>query len=35
LTEDSQIPAEYNGWVEIWTGKRLRDKNYFVLVKKK
>ncbi|HCK04462.1 MAG TPA: hypothetical protein DHV86_06860, partial [Methylophilaceae bacterium] len=35
LTEDSQIPAEYNGWDEIWTGKRLRDKNYFVLVKKK
>jgi len=34
LTEDKKIPAEYKLWNEIWTGKRLIDKNYFVLLAK-
>ena len=34
LREESEFPSEYKEWHEIWTGKRLRDKNYFVLVRK-
>jgi 4-amino-4-deoxy-L-arabinose transferase-like glycosyltransferase len=34
LPEESEFPSEYKEWEEIWTGKRLRDKNYFVLVRK-
>ena len=34
LREESEFPSEYKEWEEIWTGKRLRDKNYFVLVRK-
>ena len=34
LREDSEFPSEYKEWEEVWTGKRLRDKNYFVLVRK-
>ena len=32
LTKEKEIPAEYKLWGEIWTGKRLIDKNYFVLL---
>jgi 4-amino-4-deoxy-L-arabinose transferase-like glycosyltransferase len=35
LTEEKEIPAEYKLWDKIWTGKRLSDKNYFVLLAKK
>jgi len=35
LTEEREIPAEYKLWNEIWTGKRLSDKNYFILLAKK
>jgi len=35
LNEEKEIPAEYKLWNEIWTGKRLIDKNYFVLLTKK
>ena len=35
LNEEKKIPAEYKLWAEIWTGKRLIDKNYFVLLTKK
>ena len=34
LTEDKNIPAEYESWGEIWKGRRLIDKNYFVLLAK-
>ena len=34
LPEESGFPSEYKKWEEIWTGKRLQDKNYFVLVRK-
>jgi len=34
LTEDKNIPAEYKSWGEIWQGRRLIDKNYFVLLTK-
>ena len=34
LPEESEFPSEYKKWEEIWTGKRLQDKNYFVLVRK-
>jgi 4-amino-4-deoxy-L-arabinose transferase-like glycosyltransferase len=34
LTEDKNIPAEYKLWGEIWKGRRLIDKNYFVLLTK-
>ena len=34
LTKERKIPAEYKMWNEIWTGKRLIDKNYFVLLAK-
>ena len=34
LPEESEFPSEYKEWEEIWTGKRLRDKNYFILVRK-
>jgi len=34
LRADSEFPSEYKEWEEVWTGKRLRDKNYFVLVRK-
>jgi 4-amino-4-deoxy-L-arabinose transferase-like glycosyltransferase len=34
LRENSEFPSEYKRWEEIWTGKRLRDKSYFVLVRK-
>ena len=34
LTKEKKIPAEYKLWGEIWTGGRLIDKNYFVLLTK-
>ncbi|MAS00239.1 MAG: glycosyl transferase [Nitrosomonadales bacterium] len=34
LKKEKEIPAEYKLWGEIWTGKRLIDKNYFVLLNK-
>ena len=34
LAEEKEIPAEYKLWNEIWTGRRLIDKNYFVLLAK-
>lgn len=34
LTKEKKIPAEYKLWGEIWTGRRLIDKNYFVLLTK-
>jgi 4-amino-4-deoxy-L-arabinose transferase-like glycosyltransferase len=34
LTTEKEIPAEYKLWNEIWTGKRLIDKNYFILLAK-
>ena len=34
LTEEKEIPAEYKLWNEIWTGRRLIDKNYFLLLAK-
>jgi len=34
LTEEKEIPAEYKLWSEIWTGRRLIDKNYFILLAK-
>ena len=34
LTKEKKIPAEYKLWSEIWTGRRLIDKNYFVLLAK-
>ena len=34
LKKEKEIPAEYKLWGEIWTGKRLIDKNYFVLLVK-
>ncbi len=34
LTREKEIPAEYRLWGEIWTGKLLIDKNYFVLLAK-
>jgi len=34
LTEEKKVPAEYKLWNEIWTGRRLIDKNYFVLLTK-
>jgi 4-amino-4-deoxy-L-arabinose transferase-like glycosyltransferase len=34
LTAEKEIPAEYKLWSEIWTGRRLIDKNYFVLLAK-
>ena len=34
LAKEKEIPAEYKLWGEIWTGKRLIDKNYFVLLAK-
>jgi 4-amino-4-deoxy-L-arabinose transferase-like glycosyltransferase len=34
LNGEKEIPAEYRLWGEIWTGKRLIDKNYFVLLAK-
>jgi hypothetical protein len=34
LTKERKIPAEYKLWGEIWTGRRLIDKNYFVLLAK-
>ncbi len=34
LTKEKKIPAEYKLWGEIWTGRRLIDKNYFVLLAK-
>ena len=35
LNGEKEIPAEYKLWNEIWTGRRLIDKNYFVLLAKK
>jgi len=34
LTEEKEIPAEYKLWSEIWTGRRLIDENYFILLAK-
>ena len=34
LSKEREIPAEYKLWSEIWTGGRLKDKNYFVLLAK-
>ena len=34
LAKEKEIPAEYKLWREIWTGRRLIDKNYFVLLAK-
>jgi len=34
LEEKGTLPTEYKNWGEIWTGKRLRDKNYFILLRK-
>ena len=34
LVKEKEIPAEYKLWGEIWTGRRLIDKNYFVLLAK-
>ena len=34
LRKGSEFPSEYKKWEEIWTGKILRDNNYFVLVRK-
>ncbi|MDB4040597.1 glycosyl transferase [Methylophilaceae bacterium] len=34
LTEEKNIPAEYKLWGEIWKGRRLIDKNYFILLTK-
>ena len=34
LTAEKEIPAEYKLWSEIWTGRRLIDKNYFILLAK-
>jgi len=34
LTKEKEIPAEYKLWSEIWAGRRLIDKNYFILLAK-
>ncbi|MDC0423217.1 glycosyl transferase [Methylophilaceae bacterium] len=34
LREEAEFPSEYREWEEIWTGKILRGKNYFILVRK-
>ena len=34
LNDEKEIPAEYKLWSKIWTGRRLIDKNYFVLLAK-
>ena len=32
LSSGKEIPAEYKDWHEIWTGKRIRDKFYYILL---
>jgi len=32
LNSGNEIPAEYMNWNEIWTGKRIRDKFYYILL---
>jgi hypothetical protein len=34
LKDGSETPRELREWREIWTGKRIKDKNYFVLLGK-
>ena len=34
LNKEKKIPAEYKLWGEVWTGSRLTDKNYFILLTK-
>jgi 4-amino-4-deoxy-L-arabinose transferase-like glycosyltransferase len=34
FSKEREIPAEYKLWDEIWTGGRLKDKNYFILLAK-
>jgi hypothetical protein len=34
LKSGSETPSELKDWREIWTGKRIKDKNYFVLLGK-
>jgi len=33
LQGDNETPAEFKDWREIWTGKRPKDKFYFVLLR--
>ena len=35
LNGGNEIPAEYTNWSEIWTGKRIRDKFYYILLSEK
>jgi hypothetical protein len=35
LKSGNEIPAEYMNWNEIWTGKRIRDKFYYILLSEK
>mgnify|MGYP007000304370 len=35
LNSGNEIPAEYMNWNEIWTGKRIRDKFYYILLSEK
>ena len=35
LNSGNEIPAEYINWNEIWTGKRIRDKFYYILLSEK
>lgn len=32
LSNGSEIPAEFVEWKEIWTGKKIRDKFYYILL---
>ena len=34
LKGDNETPAEFKDWRELWTGKRPKDKFYFVLLGK-
>jgi len=34
LKSGSETPSELKEWREIWTGKRVKDKNYFILLGK-
>lgn len=32
LSNGKEMPAEYKDWHEIWTGKKIRDKFYYILL---